>query len=249
MGKYKKYLKVIYSCFFVLSIFLMPEKTYGADRNFNQTADISIAENEDYVHTKQYTWCAYKAPDHGYITITAGNGASAAAGNIRLYDSKKQTALSGNFSYHTAGECMVTYGVKKNTIYYIQINAQGAAVFNCKFTKIKENSGSKKSGAKFLKKKQLAKGILEAGSQKADWYKIKLTKKQVLNFYYSGKTNGKIRFTFSGIYLKTSKRYVTRGGEAVNRAYSAERVQPGIYYVKIEPANVTSSGYYTLKWE
>lgn len=260
MENNKKYLKRI--GIFLCSVFMfmgfMPMNISAADMNFNKAATIVIDGTEN-------VWVKYKAPDNGYITITAANVAQEAvpgfeqqetgfaAGVFRLYDSKKKSALTNENIYNTASansnDYTITYGVKKNTTYYLRVKPKGAVSVRCKLTKISESSGSKKSKAKSITKNKTVKGIIPAGDKTEDWYKIKITKKQTLHLYYSGKTNEQLRFTFSGTYLKTTKKYVKRGVTRVYHIYSTERVQPGTYYVKVERYNSKSSGYYTLKWK
>ncbi len=174
-------------------------------------------------------------------------------GKWRLYSAKKNTALSSDDIFRTASsqsmDTTQTYGVKKNTTYYLRVSSNGNLTIKCKFTKVSENSGSQKSKAKSVKKNKTVKGIIGAGEKTADWYKIKLPKKQVLHLYFSGKTNDKIKLTFSGTYLKTAKKYIVRGNTKTQHTYTTERAQPGTYYVKVERNNSKSSGYYTLKWK
>lgn len=250
-------------CFAMLVAALRPVDVWAAAKNFNQKKTIKVAEGEDFVHTQKPIWIKYKAPNNGYITITAknrgkGNNAanaqgSYAAGVLQLFDSKKKTPLSSEYGYHTgSGDSAgytVVYGVKKKVSYYLRVQAQGAVSVNCKFTKVSKSSADKKAKAVSLAKNKLAKGIMMAGDHAADWYKVTVPKKQYLHFYYSGKANGQIQLTFSGTYLNKAKRYVVQGSEAEGHAYTIERVQPGNYYVKVERADSLSSGFYTLKWQ
>lgn len=256
MRRQKQILWKIILCFVSIWFGMAGTNVLAAEKSFNQSANIRILENEDYLHTKQPVWISYRAASSGYITITLSSDSgsqSGAAGTICLYGAKKQKALSGADRYQTTGQSSfgstVSYGVEKNKTYYIQLKAEGAVSVSCKFTKVKENSGSKKSKAKALTKKKTAAGILAAGKTTADWYKITIKKKQILHLYYSGKTNSRILFTFSGKYLKTAKRYIAHGNEKTQHSYSLERIQPGTYYVKVEPADKCSSGYYTIKWK
>ena len=253
----------------LLVLFMLPMQVSAADRSFNKTKVVEIKEKQDYKHTKKYIWIKYKAADTGYITITATNKVEQAEqtegensevteeptyakGKICLYNSKKKTALSQAENYDTSStdsaDYTVSYGVKKNSVYYLRVKAEGAVDIKYKLTKVKESSGSKKSKAMSIKKNKTIRGIIPAGDKSADWYKIKISKKQTLHLYYAGKANGKLKFTFSGTYLKTAKKYVKQDVTKTHHTYSTERVQPGTYYVKIQRSNSKSSGYYTLKW-
>lgn len=256
MQTVKKYFYGIVFSFTIFWMGIFTEDILAAGGNFNQAAYITISAENDYPHTKQAVWISYKALNPGYITVTAaaaaGSGSSGGSGEIQLYDAKKMTALSGIVRYHTdstSSGYTVSYGVKKNTTYYFLVKAQGAVSLGCKFTKVKESSGNKKAKARALTKKKQSAGVIAAGDKTADWYKIKVKKKQILHLYYSGKTNEKLLFTFSGKFLNTAKRYITYGDEKVHHSYSLERVQPGTYYVKVQPSGGGSCGYYTIKWK
>ncbi len=243
-------------CLAMLVLGLFPADVSAAANNFNQKKNITVAGEDDFGHTQKFIWMKYKAPNNGYITITAKNkgkaGAGAASGIFQLFDSKKKAPLSGEFAYDTGGapaQYTAVFGVKKKTTYYLRLQAQGAVTLNCKFTKVAKSSASKKAKAVSLAKNKLAKGIMMAGDNAADWYKVTVPKKQYLHFYYSGKANGQIQLTFSGSYLNTAKRYVVQGSEETGHAYTIERVQPGNYFVKVERADSMSSGFYTLKWQ
>lgn len=69
-------------------------------------------------------------------------------GKWRLYSAKKNTALSSDDIFRTASsqsmDTTQTYGVKKNTTYYLRVSSNGNLTIKCKFTKVSENSGSQK---------------------------------------------------------------------------------------------------------
>lgn len=274
--KYRNSLQkiILLVCLVAVLAVCVPSAVLAADKSFNKTATVTILEKNSYASTKKYTWIKYKAPGDGYLTITVKNKiapqpmaekeskdqdvseeetkAGYASGILKLYDSKKKKALSGNFNYQTSSErsadYTVTYGVKKNTTYYLRVKLLGSASYKCKFHKISKSSCTSKSKAKEVAANKKMKGVITTGDKTAVWYKIKVSKKQILNLYYSGKTNDKLQFTFSGTYLKTTKRYVTPESSKEYHTYSLERVQPGTYYIKVEPENALSSGYYTIRW-
>lgn len=273
-----QYLWKIFCLIFIFAGMIPSERVSAA--NFNSTSTVAIPEESSYAVTGVYTWIKYKAPDNGYITVTASPGLpknavshtdttvtiqdpatglqstiprTYAQGKWCLYNSKKNTALSSNDTFRTnstqSADLTQTYGVKKNTTYYLRVSSNSNLSIKCKFTKVSESSGSKKSKAKSIKKNKTIKGIIAAGDKTVDWYKIKLPKKQVLHIYFSGRTNDKLKITFSGTYLKTAKKYIVRGNTKTQHTYTTERAQPGNYYVKVERNNTKSSGYYTLKWK
>ena len=70
---------------------------------------------------------------------------------------------------------------------------KGYYCFRIDNKKISEKSGKTKSKAVNVKKNKTVNGTIQAGSSQADWYKIKLTKKQKLNVYISGRTNNTLK--------------------------------------------------------
>ena len=204
----RKWIHITTVCLSALWLCLLSGDVHAANANFNQKPLIQLDGNEE-------AWIKYKAKNNGYITVTAiagdaGDDADSDSsteqspvGTFQLCNAKK-AALSKPFSYNASSglsaDASLTFGVKKNAVYYLR-------------------------------------------------YKLTVAKKQILHLYFSGKTNEKIRFTFSGAYIKTAKRYIIQGDESQRHTYSTERVQPGTYYVKVELFNDSSSGYYSFQWK
>ncbi len=253
----RKWIHITTVCLSALCLCLLSGDVHAANANFNQKPLIQLDGNEE-------AWIKYKAKNNGYITVTAiagdaGDDADSDSsteqspvGTFQLCNAKK-AALSKPFSYNASSglsaDASLTFGVKKNAVYYLRVAPQGSLSVQCKFKKVTENSGSAKSKAKLVKQNKKIGGIIIAGDKTADWYKLTVAKKQILHLYFSGKTNEKIRFTFSGTYIKTAKRYIIQGDESQRHTYSTERVQPGTYYVKVERFNDSSSGYYSFQWK
>lgn len=58
-------------CMFLFLTGMFSADVLAAARNFNKASYITITEKQDYPHTKKFIWIQYKAPNDGYITITA----------------------------------------------------------------------------------------------------------------------------------------------------------------------------------
>lgn len=244
----------------------VPQRTAAAELSFPASATVQLPQEGCSPDPYSDTWIKYKAKSTGYITIlvqslpqttltepATDDVVCDASGEFQLYNAKKDTALSDVKYYLTAGgnpsDYSMSYGVKKGVSYYVRIRTNAAVSVSCSLTKVSESSGNKQSKAKSIKKGKTIRGIIPAGDKTADWYKIVVPKKQTLHIYFSGLTDHKLKLTFSGTYLQTAKKYIYYGVSSLQHTYSTERVQPGIYYVKIERSGSKSSGYYTLKWK
>lgn len=88
----------------------------------------------------------------------------------------------------------ITYGVRKGQTYYFKVNFGRPIKLTATVKSVKKSTANSRKEAKGITKNKSVKGVIIAGENKADWYKIKLTKRQILKLTYSAKTNGK-RYT------------------------------------------------------
>lgn len=241
---------------------VMPEKTQAADFSFNSTSSVNIPDGQDTRTTGEYAWIKYKAPADGYLTVKANYASSvytASEGYWQLFDSARKTALSGNDTYSTnydaAYQFSNVFGMKKGKTYNLRVYSLDGVTISSKFTKVSEKSGKSKTKAVSIKKGKTIKGIIPAGDKQADWYKFKVTKKQYLKLSWSAKTNDLMKFT---VYEGSKNIGTVKANYASSKTYSQYvtnlytnkklKVDPATFYVKIERATKTSSGYYTFKW-
>lgn len=211
--------------------------------------------------------------DSKYVSAETGLPVPA-EGNITLCDGKKK-AIGVEEAWYAkkkyAGDDTRTYGVRKGQSYYFKLETWGGVKITANVVKADKSSANSKAKAKNLTKNQKAKGIMIAGEKKADWYKIKLTKGAKIKLSYTAKTMGfanatqygykeaGICFTFmmkteDGKWTAKTKLTPLKSEDEITIAMKDEEtgvrydMEPGTYYVKVEPVNKKSSGYYTLKW-
>lgn len=213
----------------------------GGDRTLSNGKQIMVG-----CQGPQINYFKYKATQTGYVT-TIGDKDSKNSVNVTLCNDMKK-AYSGERSvgYNP------TYGVTKGKTYYFKIESTdrrvGGYIFRVDNKKITEKSGKNKSTAVSLKKNNTVKGTIQAGSSKADWYKMKLTGKKKVNILWKGKTNDRIKVK---IY-KGKKAIITKTLLYNNSSVhlkSNGKLPKGTYYVKVYRGNAKSSGWYSLKWE
>lgn len=257
-------------CFLLFFICILPQGVSAADTkkdleyDFNKNKTVSIPKFNSYPESKRYTWLKYKPAADGYLTVEAldlGETDESAKGYLTLYDSSKTRRLSsGTIFYNTANSDkrwrQFVFGLQKGNVYYLRIKSENAAEFTRTFKKIKDVSGATRNKAKKLKKNQTRTGLIPANVSDTDWYQIDLTKKQQLRLFYQAKTNGCFRLTlyYGSKQLKTHNIYYTSGEIKLtiyNRdTYTKKKtgMNAGKYFIKIERANTTSSGFYRIKW-
>lgn len=268
-----------------------PQEVSAADKSVKKTSGSETVQITLEDLTNMYnaqdsaTYIKFKPAKTGYVTVKMSKNNtsqySRAYGWVTLCNSKK-SALSKEEVFDTGRSdskyYTFTYGVKKNTTYYFRIelfaqDSYGYALAyptNVKFTFVKQDKSNKnsKSKAKTIKAGQKVTGVMIAGENKADWYKIKLTKNKIVKLNYSAKSNGNnantdgIKISFlnskgklwkSGSYDNVSRLFPKNGFEFYsyysNNPSKHLGIKKGTYYVKVERANKTSSGFYTLSWK
>ncbi len=197
-----------------------------------------------------------------------------AEGDITLCDSKKNAigVMEAWYSKKAyTGDNARTYGVLKGKTYYFKVESWGGVKISANVVKVAKSSANSKAKAKNLAMGKSAKGVMIAGQKKSDWYKVKLTKGAKLKIEYTAKTMGYadakqygyqeagLRFTFvmntkDGKWTAKTDLTPLRPKNSVTitmrdaKYGTLHNLPAGTYYVKVEPINKKSSGYYTLKW-
>lgn len=242
------------------------EEINATELNFNKSKTVHIKDQEVYPFAKKFIWVKYKAPANGYITVKAeASSSEVASGEWTLYNEGKLSTLSEkNIVYNTKESAginwrMSTFGVKKNSTYYLRVRAYNPVKITYSFKKVNEKSGQTRSKAVNLKRQKAISGITMADiGDTPDWYKIKLTKNSKLYFYMKIRAVGKIRLslysdTGRGLiyhdFEYASKEQKITIGQKNNKTGKTSGIAAGTYYIKIDGVDSKSSGYYTLKWK
>ncbi len=249
---------------------LLPQKTFAKDRevNFNKTKTVMITQEECYAVSGDYTWLRYQPSADGYLTLQALDASDvtgSSKGYLALYNSTKSRVLSSASIFYNTVHTDNAYwhkfifGMQKGQIYYIRVKGDNAVRFSRTFTKTNDKSGYSRLKAATLKKNKTKTGLIPAGVTNTDWYRVKLTKKQKLRLHYVARTNGSFRISvYSGkdqiagwTIHNTAGQKLTVCQRTQSTTKSTTKItgmNPGTYYIKIERANATSSGYYKIKW-
>ena len=216
--------------------------------------------------SSEFDYIKFVAPQDGYVTFTANN---IPENDGKLFSGQWFICNSAKTAISSSGDCgfwdedSVTFAVKGNKTYYLKIVSYGQPNYQVDYTyqAVKDKSGNKRSKAALIKKNKLASGLLMAGEKKADWYKIKLTKKQVLKLTVSTKS-------YRGVNLKV---YDKKGNEVMGFNYfqpssttetvhltskknsysdANKKLEKGTYYIKVYClSDARACGYYSLRWK
>lgn len=218
---------------------------------------VIITDEQCSTVTGELAYIKIKPKADGYLTIKFSNASavsSYAYGKAQLYNGNKSKILSPISTYSTnyadASYYTESYGLKKNTQYYVAVLSYEGVKVSADFKKVKEKSGAKKAKAKTINKKKAVVGTILAGTKSSDWYKIKLTSKQKLRVNITPYLTDDMNITLSGpgVRTKTFKLSSSILWGKKDQIYTVGKVKTGTYYVKIQPVTTSCSGYYKLSW-
>ncbi len=215
---------------------------------------------------KAYYYFRIKPAKTGYITLTGNkiSGYIDLCGSDKKVISRKSKSSAGYFSANSSYDYqkVLCFGVKAGKTYYLRIgscyprldSATGNNYGTLKWTNsaVTMKYGKKKSKAVKLKKGKIRKGVIPAGTTKAQWYKITTKKKKVRvtlsSKNVSGKLYARVYYKSAGKWLST-RMHVSRGGKESSVCKLKKTGKKKVtYYVKVYPY-YKNSGFYTLTWK
>lgn len=268
---------------FSVLVVIDPQEASASEKSIkgSGTQTITITDEEllnekATTGTIDYAYIKFKPSKTGYVTFKMTNASAMTgytAGYAALCNSNKALISTEDAFTDQQNEYVlnnITYGVKKGTTYYLRVELyQAGTTIKAEFKSMSKSKANKKGNAKNLGKGKTAKGIMLANENKADWYKIKLSKSQQLKLSFKVKTNatGKYDGMKFSVYKSNGKLFTSDAYDYISRYYKDGKggatyymtrsnnpskklgIPKGTYYVKVERANKTSSGYYELKWK
>lgn len=219
---------------------------------FSPSKSMKITRNDNLYFSGSY-YIKVKAKKNGLLTVTPNSKSM----KVRLLNGNKKALSDDSYYYVKESAC---YGIKKGATYYLKISGYDQLKYTLKFNVINEKSGSKKSKAyKLSKKNKWSYGTLLAGSGQADWYKIYLTKKSKLGIVIKPQTTAGLKIS---VYGPDGKQFGSTA--SLSKSYNGKQcpfnlyykswfktdynLKKGTYYVKIVRAAKNSSGSYAIKW-
>lgn len=218
------------------------EVTLGSEYQLIYTGNSTITDyhklilTEDSVVTLYGNTFSTFDSSAGSLSVSLTNASKIAKGDIYL---------SG-----TANYCK-KIALKKG-VYYIASNNDQPYQLKYTAKAIKDKSGSSKKKAKMIKKKKTAGGIVAytESSSKADWYKVKLNKKQHMQLQISVDNNGSDRLSFQVIPANKNYRLINDTVHLSNGTHkikSKSALKKGVYYIKVTKGYSSYSGGYKIK--
>lgn len=259
-GLCKRFTCFVFAALLSLSMVgIMPQDVSAADLSLKGSGKttVTITDEQCYYMTGELTYLKIKPKSDGYLKLKFSNASSSytyALGKVWLCNKSKTKQLSTSYTYNTnytdASYYTECYGLKKNTVYYVAVQAYDGVKISADFKKVSDKSGSKKSKAKTIKKGKTVTGILTAGKTTADWYKFKLSSRQKLKVYFTPCATDTVKISFSGAGIKSStENYNTNYWGRKIPLSTRDKVRTGNYYIKVQPATKSCTGYYKLSWK
>lgn len=225
---------------------------------------LNWTEEESYAG--EYIYMPFQVKKDGYVTFTANNTPENAGEHFRgtwflCNSAKKEITSTGACGFWE--EDKITLAVKGGITYFLKVKCSDKViVIDHQYQEVNDKSGNKKSKDYKLAKNQKAEGLLMAGESKVDWYKITLTKKQVLKITIAEKSyrglgmkvydrKGKEVYGFN--YWSPSSTDTLDDPETLSSKASSDKLKKlpkGTYYVKVYAnKDARCCGYYSLKWK
>ncbi len=243
----------------VVFTMLFSMNTFAATRYMSLKAGKVTTDKKSQKGDRSYF--KITVPKNGYLTITSyaqyrGSGRSKYGQEIQLCNSKKKLIKNTKVYTSSMDKYVVYYGVKKGT-YFVRVdNTYTNADVKIKYTfkAVTEKSGSSKAKAVSISKGRTKTGLLQAGEKnsKIDYYKIKLTKSQVLNITLNTRATGYVYFKI----VPASKRVILWNsltslyGKDSATWKTTKKIPAGTYYIQVYRSSVTNaSGCYSIKWK
>ncbi|MCM1159880.1 MAG: hypothetical protein NC412_01535 [Roseburia sp.] len=217
------------------------------------STQIRLSEGEH----EEFTYIRFQPKKDGYVTFYAANlpenAGQLTRGTWLLCNSAKKEISSTDWCGFYTGD-NITFVVKRNTAYFLKVKLHGASglIINYEYKSITDKSGNKKAKAYKIKKKKSVPGLLMAGENKADWYKITLTKKQVMKIIFTTKSYRGIQmdvFDNKGNKINGLSVFQPASANKKVTVMSGKKLSKGTYYVKVYCLKgAKACGYYSLCW-
>lgn len=190
-------------------------------------------------------------PENGYIFVEASSNNSVGSLNVQLFNSSKKESSDSMYVSNSVNKGEAAFAVKKGT-YYIGTKSSDIVRLKYHFTAVKEKSGTSKKTAVNIKKGKTAKGLVlyTDKATKYDYYKVKLTKKQVLSLTLSTKGSNAISFEV----IPASDKVILFGSKKTlhdintDTMKTKDKLPAGTYYIKVGKNSKTSAGSYSIKF-
>lgn len=259
---WKQLTGLVFALAMIITAFVVasPEAVKAADYSFKNKgkSEVVITDEMCSAATGEIDYIKIKPKKDGYLKVKFSNASALytyAVGEAQLYNGNKSQTLSPVKEYNTnetdAFYSTVCYGLKKGKQYYLAVGSLDGVKVSAEFKAVKDSSGTKKSKAKSIAKKKAATGTIVAGTKSSDWYKFTLTSNQKINVSFKHYLTDDVILTLSGpgVYTRSFRVDGVQNWGYNYKVTTNGKVRTGTYYVKVQPATKTCSGYYNISWK
>lgn len=222
--------------------------------------ELSLTEGFQAVYTGNGSSTLYHevtVKKDGIVTICGNNyqenGTSLQASEltVQFCNSKKKPLFNANLNNLNGYS---EYFALKRGKYYVGVSSSLRYQLKSSFVKWKDQAGKSKSKAKLIKKKKTQKGMLHItdGTKKADWFKIKMTKRAILRLNINALCTG----TSSDLKIQVipaNRNYTLLNSTLMiprskRKVKSRTKLNAGVYYIKVTKLTKSFSGAYSIKY-
>lgn len=179
------------------------------------------------------------------------NSLQAAELTVQFCNSKKKPLYNATLNNLNAYS---EYFAVKRGKYYVGVSSSQRYQLKSSFAKWQDQSGKSKGKAKLIKKKKTQKGMIHItdGTKKADWFKIKMTKRAILRLNINALCTG----TSSDLKIEVipANRHYTLLNNTLmiprskRKLKSRTKLNAGVYYIKVTKLTKSFSGAYSIKY-
>lgn len=168
-----------------------------------------------------------------------------------VYNSKGKKMMDLNYGSVSGLNSPVAFFFLKEGTYYVATNCYRPYALHLSYKSYSRKIATQKSKAVNLAKNKTVNGYFLRGEKGVHWYKIKLTKKQKINFAFSSLGENSVSYTFYTPKNGNSTRSVFC--DAVKAEYflqpGKKALPKGTYYIKVTRNSGTPSCQYSLHWK
>lgn len=208
------------------------------------------AEANKWVKTNESTYYKVTLKNDGCLSLSASRAANASWMSVDMYKKKGGRYIYVSMPVYTNDKSKTQkFAIEKGTYYF---KVDGAAKIKYKFTKEPYKTNYCANKAILLKKNKTVDIVNTPNNTYDRWYKIKLTKKQVLKYWVKD-ANG-VSVDVAVYDSNMAPIYMTGDNEDTTLYRSHGKLKKGTYYVCIsgyikDAALDNRATYTTFKWK
>ena len=225
-------------------------------KGYSYSASNRTLKNKTWTGTyptsyQDITYYKITTPKNGYIKVE-GKRDGGYGIYVDLCNSKKKSMLSNKSYLMSSNNYTTYYAVKKGTYYLKVSSVSDPYALRYTFTSTADQGGSSKAKATTIAKGKTKTGLVYVtdSKTKADWFKVKLTKKSKLKLKITSKHNETLSFEVIPASSRvTIINNTIRPEVGTSTFVSKDSFVAGTYYIKVtKNYDAKASGAYAIKF-